>query len=173
VKLQSETAALMQRSIILLLGLAMLMATMCHGQVKCPWINEATAAGILGGAVTVTADVSKQGDGVCEFSRQQGSVVHQLRVSVGTMTDIPKQFSTYLAQCPPKSGPVRAIGNEAVRCSVQEKADQYAERVVGRVRDQAFVVSVSSSVQNDPAMTQEMRRENANLVAEQVAGILF
>jgi hypothetical protein len=89
------------------------------------------------------------------------------------MTDIPKQFPTYLAQCPPKSAPLRAIGNEAVMCSLQGKGDQYAEIVVGRVRDQAFVVSVSSSVQNDPSMTRETRRERANLVAEQVAGILF
>ena len=89
------------------------------------------------------------------------------------MTDIPKQFPTYLAQCPPKSPPLRAIGNEAVVCSIQGKGEPSSERVVGRVRDQAFVVSVSSSVQDDPAMTQEMRREKANLVAEQVAGILF
>ena len=89
------------------------------------------------------------------------------------MTDIPKQFPSYLAQCPPKSTPLRAIGNEAVMCSIQGKGDQYAESVVGRVRDQAFVVSVSSSVQDDPSMTQEMRREKANLMAEQVAGILF
>ena len=146
---------------------------MCHGQSKCPWINEATARGILGGAVTVTAKIGNRGDGVCEFSRQQGAVVRQLRISVDIMTDIPKQFPTYLAQCPPKSTPLRAIGNEAVMCSIQGKGDQYAESVVGRVRDQAFVVSVSSSVQNDPSMTQEMRREKANLVAEQVAGILF
>ena len=47
------------------------------------------------------------------------------------------------------------------------------ERVVGRVRDQAFVVSIRSSMADDPSMTQEMRRKKVNLVAEQVAGILF
>jgi hypothetical protein len=41
------------------------------------------------------------------------------------------------------------------------------------VRDQAFVVSLSSSVGDDPSMTQEMRRQKVNLVAEQIAGILF
>jgi len=163
----------MQSSRILLLGLTTLLATVCPGQAKCAWINEATASEILGGAATVTAKVSDQGDGVCEFSQQQGGVVHQLRISVGIMTDIPKQFPSYLAQCPPPSTRLRAIGNEAVICSVLGKADQYAEQVVGRVRDQAFVVSVSSSVQNDPSMTQELRREKANRVAEQVAGILF
>jgi hypothetical protein len=53
------------------------------------------------------------------------------------------------------------------------KDDRFAEKVVGRVRNQAFVVSVSSSVENDASMTREMRREKANLTAEQVAGILF
>jgi hypothetical protein len=164
---------MMRISPTLLLGLAMLVPAMSHGQTKCPWLNEATAGGILGGAVALTANVSEQGGGVCEFSRQQGAVVHQLRVSVGVMTDIPKQFPEYLAQCPPKSTTLRAIGNEAVMCTAEGKAGQYGDQVIGRVRDQAFVVSVSSSVQNDPSMTPEMRREKANLVAEQVAGILF
>jgi hypothetical protein len=163
----------MRSSHSLLLGLAILMPAACHAQVKCPWINEATVRGILGGGVTSTAKVSERGGGVCEFSRQQGAVVHQLRVSVDIMTDIPKQFPPYLAQCPPKSVPLRAIGNEAFMCSIQDNEDRSVERVVGRVRDQAFVVSVSSSVPNDSSMTEEMRRSKANLVAEQIAGILF
>ena len=157
---------------IFLLSLAF-MPAVCHAQAKCPWINEATARGVVGGAVTVNVKVNDQGAGVCEFSRQQGAAVHQLRIAVDIMTDIPKQFPSYLAQCPPKSAPLRAIGNEAVMCSIQGKEDKYAESVVGRVRNQAFAVSVSSSVQDDPSMTQEMRREKANLMAEQVAGILF
>ena len=88
------------------------------------------------------------------------------------MTDTPAQFSKYLEQCPPKSAPLRAIGNEAVICGLS-KGDQYTERVVGRVRDQAFVVSVSSSAADDPSMTQVMRSKKANFIAEQVAGILF
>jgi hypothetical protein len=172
-----------------LLALAIFIPAVCHGQTKCPWINEATARGILGGAVnvSVTTNVSHQGDGICKFSRQQGNAVYELRISVDIMTDIPKQFPTYLAQCPPKSAPLRAIGNEAVMCSTEarpdakagpkpndkDKDDAFGEKVVGRVRNQAFVVSVSSSVENDASMTREMRREKANLIAEQVAGILF
>lgn len=157
----------------ILLGLVILMSPLCQAQSKCPWINQATARGILGGAVTTTVSTSNRGDGVCKFSRQQGAVIRQLRISVDIMTEIPKQFPTFLAQCQPKAMPLQAVGNEAVMCSIQGKGDQYDEMVVGRVRDQAFVVSVSSSVLNDPSLTQEMRREKANLVAEQVAGILF
>jgi len=170
---QKATLKAMRNSHLLLLGLAWLVPTVCHAQAKCPWINETTARGVLGGPVTLTAKVSDHGDGVCEFSRQEGAVVHRLRISVNIMADIPKQFPMYLAQCPPKSTPLRAVGNEAVMCSVRETGDQSTERVVGRVRDQAFVVSVVSSVPEDPSMTQQMRREKANLVAEQVAGILF
>ena len=157
---------------IFLLAVALVPAA-CQAQAKCPWINEATARGILGGAVSVSAKVNDQGAGFCEFSRQQEAAVHQLRIAVDIMTDIPKQFPTCLAQCPPKSTPLRGIGNEAVTCSTQGKENKYGEIVVGRVRNQAFVVSVSSSIQDDRSMTQEMRREKANLIAEQVAGILF
>ena len=177
----------MRRHHTLLLVLAIFIPTVCHGQTKCPWLNEATARGIIGGAVnvSVTTNVTHQGDGVCKFSRQQGNVVYELRISVDIMTDIPKQFPTYLAQCPSKSTPLRAIGNEAVMCSTganpdaksgskpTTKDDVFAEKVVGRVRSHAFVVSVSSTLQDDPAMTREMRRDKANVTAEQVAGILF
>jgi hypothetical protein len=163
----------MRTSPSILFGLVLLLPAVCHAQAKCPWINEATARGMLGGAVTVTANVGDHGEGVCEFSRQQGAAVHQLRIAVDIMADIPKQFPAYLAQCPPKSSPLRAIGNEAVTCSVQEKEKKYGERVVGRVRDQAFVVSVTSSARDDASLSQETCRAKVNLAAEQVAGILF
>ena len=155
------------------LALAVLVPTICHGEAKCPWMNEATAGGILGGAVITSASITAHGDGLCEFTRQQGTILRQLRISVSIMTDIPKQFPAFLAQCPPKSPHLEAVGNEAVTCSMDSKAELYAEHVVGRVREKAFAVSVSSSVWNDPAMTSQMRRAKANLAAEQVAGILF
>ena len=158
---------------ILLLSLALSTPTICHAQTKCPWLNEATARGILSGPVTVTVKLDDQGAGVCKFTRQHGSATQELRISVTFMTNIAKQFPVYLAQCPPKSAPLPATGNEAVVCAIHSKADQYAEKVVGRVRNQAFVVSVSSTIQDDPSMTQAMRREKANLTAEMVAGILF
>jgi hypothetical protein len=34
-------------------------------------------------------------------------------------------------------------------------------------------VDLSSTVQNDPSLTQEMRRAKDNLAAELIAGILF
>ena len=157
----------------IVLALVLLVPAVSHAQSKCPWINEATAHGILGGAGNMNANVSDQGFGVCTFSRHQGSAVQELRIKVDLLTDVARQFPTYLEQCPAKSISLRAIGNEAVMCSVQAKDNQYEEIVVGRVRNQAFVVSVSSSVQADPAMTQEMRSEKAKLLAEHVAGMLY
>jgi hypothetical protein len=151
----------------------MLTPALCHAQAQCPWLNEATAHGILGGDVTLSVKLNKQGAGVCKFTRHHGAANRELRISVTLLTDIPRQFPAYLTQCPPRSTPLRATGNEAVTCSKDSKEDHYAEIVVGRVRNQAFAVVVNSTVQDDPSMTQEMRRDRAKLAAEMVAGILF
>jgi hypothetical protein len=151
----------------------MFAPSMCHGQAKCPWIDEATVRGILGGAVTAKVSTKDAGYQVCEFSRQEGEVRRQLSVLVIVMTDIPKQFSTYVTQCESKATPLRTIGDEAIMCSIQTHTNLYAEKVVGRVRDWAFNVTVASSVQDDPSMTQETRREKVRLAAEQVAGDLL
>ncbi|HUN62583.1 MAG TPA: hypothetical protein VMU53_11360 [Candidatus Sulfotelmatobacter sp.] len=162
----------MRISHILLLGLPWLIPTFSPAQEKCPWLTEATARGILGGAITVQVNLKDARNGVCDFARHLGPVVVELQIAVNLMTDIPRQFPTYVAQCPAKSAALPAIGNAAVICSVQDKR-RYAEKIVGRVRDQAFVVSVDATGPDDPAMTQKIRREKAQLVAEQVAGTLF
>jgi hypothetical protein len=156
-----------------LLGMIMFVPSMCHAQAKCPWFDEATARGILGGAVTAKVNIKDASYRSCEFSRQDGEVRRQLSVLVIVMTDIPKQFSTYVTQCESKATPLRTIGDEAIVCSIQTHTNLYAEKVVGRVRDQAFIVNVASSVQDDPSMTQETRRKKAQLAAEQVAAVLL
>jgi hypothetical protein len=168
----------MRISPTLLLAIPLFSPSICHAQTtpaltKCPWLNEATARGILGGDVTLLVKLNDQGAGVCKFTRQQGAATNELRISVDLMTDIPKQFPAHLAQCPPKSPALPATGNEAVTCTTHTKENHYAELVVGRVRNQAFAVSVSSTVQDDPSLTPKERREKTNLIAEQVAGILF
>ena len=155
------------------LGLMLLIPGICHAQLKCPWFSEPTARGVLGGPVSVAVNLKDPGDGDCEFTRQEGAVRHQLIILVITMTDIPRQFATYAAQCASKGTPLRAIGNEAVLCSMQTHTNMYAEKIVGRVREQAFVVTVGSSVADDPSFTQKMRRDKAKLLAEHVAGILY
>lgn len=94
-------------------------------------------------------------------------------ISVNLMTNISKQFHAYLSKCSAKSTPLSSIGNQAVMCSGTTNQNAYADKVVGRVRDQAFIVSVSSSIDNDPSLGPDLRRKLANLIAEQVAGALF
>ncbi len=121
---------------------------------RCTWLNAATAAGVLGGAVQTTL-----APGVCEFVRQETS----LRIEVGA-TNAPH------AQCGPSGEQLKAIGNEAQACAYQGKPGWIAEQVVGRVRDQAFLVRISTK---DPSAAPKILREKARKVAEQVAGILF
>jgi hypothetical protein len=119
-------------------------ATLCCAENVCPWLNSATAAGFLGGPVTASVSPA-----VCEFVHDQATLHIEVRVKPASIT----------AKC--EAGiPLKAIGNEAVACSTSGR-----EMVIGRVRDQRFVVWIQSS---DPAVKTRVRK-----VAEQVAGILF
>lgn len=121
---------------------------------RCTWLNAATAAGVLGGEVHMTVT-----PGSCEFVRQETS----LRIEVGAA-------SAPHPQCGSGAEPLRAIGNEAQACTYQGKPGWVAEQVVGRVRDQAFLVRISTK---DQSAVPKILREKARKVAEQVAGILF
>lgn len=130
--------------------LALLLLTRGMGMaadVACPWINEPTVAGLLGGPVQLRTTEKS-----CEFSRQQFA----LRVEVHRMNDPKKEFARYLKRCGKKAVPIKGVGNEAFACT--------DEKVVGRVRDMAFEIRVTV-----PKDTAEVTRK----VAEQVAGALF
>jgi hypothetical protein len=121
---------------------------------RCAWLNAATAAGVLGGEVQLTVS-----QGSCEFVHQETS----LRIEVGP-TNMPH------GQCGSPAEQLRAIGNEARACDYQGKPGWMAEQVVGRVRDQAFLVRISTK---DQSAAPKVLRGKARKVAEQVAGILF
>ena len=139
------------RNLRLILLFAICLPATCE---SCPWLNAATAAGVLGGPVNATFSRAN-----CDFIRQDGPVVHSLRIEVGNV-----------AQCSGNATPLRAIGNEAVACSYDGKNGQLAEQVVGRVRERAFLVRMST---NDRSVRSSVLREKARNIAEQVAGILF
>jgi hypothetical protein len=138
----------------LALILAIAFSLTAAAEDRCAWLNAATAAGVLGGEVHMTVS-----QGSCEFVRQETS----LRIEVGA-TNTPH------AQCGSPAEQLRAIGNEAQACAYQEKPGWIAEQIVGRVRDQAFLVRISSK---DQSAAPKILREKARKVAEQVAGILF
>jgi hypothetical protein len=142
-----------------------------HAQERCPWLNAATAAGALDASVTMTVShpTGKPTDAVCEFTHKQGSDSRQLRVSVEVMPDPAASFASYLARCGADATPLKAIGNEAVLCDITVK-NALAEQVVGRVRDQAFIIFIRS---NDKSIADTTLRDRARRIAEIVSGNLF
>ena len=136
------------RSKAILLGLA--LAACGRAESLCPFLNAATAVGLLGGPVM--AEVTAQ---ACRF-RLASDPKRALTLEVTTVTAVPAA-STYEARCSGPMEPLRAIGNEAFACRAREGSQ---EVVTGRVRKQVFVVQAGT-------------REIARKAAEHLAGNLF
>jgi hypothetical protein len=160
------------------------MPTTGHAEPHCPWLNAATAGGLLGGDVVMTVSarmehVPGQGshvaqdqvrmdrfDTTCEFTRKAGHESSSLRIVVTTMADPAKEYAAMLAKC---GGTValKGIGNEAVQCRNKNMAE---EQVIARVRDRAFVLTVHRPPA--PEGGDALRADTEN-IAEQVAGSIF
>jgi hypothetical protein len=166
------------RIVCVLLGALITLCIPGSSEAKesCPWINEATASGALDGAVTATVthpEMSKDMDeATCVFLHQSGSTGIELRIEVETLRGAPGAYAAYAETCGPDGTPLRAIGNEAVTCGYTDKKRKkwVSEQVVGRVRDHAFTVRVSSS---GASSDRNVLREKARKMAEQLAGYLF
>ncbi|MGO4882713.1 MAG: hypothetical protein ACLP59_18125 [Bryobacteraceae bacterium] len=91
-----------------------------------------------------------------------------LRIETETLHS-PAEFKAYATRCHSATTPLKAIGNEALACSDNSGAE-VAEQIVSRVRNQAFLVRMSS---NDGSADPAALRDKARKIAEQVAGILF
>jgi hypothetical protein len=109
-------------------------------------------------------------DSECVFVRKPGSISGELRIEVRTMSEPLKEFPAYAARCGEHATALKAIGNEAAVCTLNDKPGELSEQVVGRVRDRVFVVRLSV---NEPSLTENALREKARKTAEQVAGSLF
>jgi hypothetical protein len=159
-------------SAILLLLLTFCVPAICKADDLCPWLNAATAAGALRASVTatVTRGNPTKDDATCEFIHREAHMVSGLRIEVETMKDPVHEFASYAARCKSDAAPLRAIGNEALSCSFHGNDNQVSEQVVGRVRDRAFIVRLSS---NGPSPGEGVLHEEARKISEQVAGILF
>jgi hypothetical protein len=133
---------------------------------KCPFLNAATAAGIVGGPVsgTYTASSKTADNGSCQFIGNQSSGQAELGIDVETMAHPQTQFSRYLAKCDSIGEPIKAIGNEAVACSPASNV----ELIVGRVRDRVFIIRL-----NLADSTAQVLRRKATDAAELVAGNLY
>jgi len=156
---------------IVLVG-CLLLTSRCKAEAICPWLNAATAAGMVNGPVTLEMNSTGDGGNICIFRSQRGSAVYSLEISVREMNDESKGTASYQSPCTSPATSLRAIGNEAVSCSV-DAGSSHGERVIGRVRNSIFIVDIRDSVAKDPSMTRDLLQERASSTAEQVAGNLF
>lgn len=159
---------------VLLLFLVVLSVSAAHGATTqtCPWLNAATAAGVLEGPVVVSVSYldPDNKDAACEFTYRVDHTVRTLRIEVNTMKDLSRDFPQYIAKCGQDAKALLAIGNEAIVCRIPGYDKQVAEQVVSGVRERAFIVGVLS---NGPVAERDAMRDKARKIAEQVAGFLF
>ena len=104
---------------VLALACTLALSRECSAEARCPWLNAATAAGVLGGQVQMSVSTpvdpgttkgvgaasysdqvrSDRFDVSCDFSHKSASSVFSLSIVVKTMSDSHKDFGSYLAQC--------------------------------------------------------------------------
>jgi len=139
----------------------------------CAWLNEATASGLLGGDAVGDVSAATGQPTVCTFTQTTDGVKRVLRISVEVTADAHAHVSAIEQGCGADVSPLKAIGNEAAACAADDRKGLMGERVVGRVRDQVFTISISSTLKNDPVLTREALKSRIYTAAEQVAGNLF
>jgi len=158
------------RTLPLVFSLALALPAIAAARQDCPWLNAATAGGLLDGEVTSATQLSKTGvAGSCDFTSREGSATARLFIQVVMLT-ASQTYAAYQAQCGPHATPLKTIGNEAVLCPYTSTPGESGQQVVGRVRNHAFLVRLTVRGRAAPAiLLQEKIRE----AAEQIAGSLF
>jgi hypothetical protein len=159
--------------LVMLLGLVFNCARAESEQGHCAWLNAATASGFLNGPVTLDVRAASDDQGTCVFTDQKtakGSAT--LRIMVEPLKEVAHAVASHESSCTSASVPIKGIGNEAVSCSADVGYSR-GEQVIGRVRDRLFIVTVSSTIAKDPAMTRPLLQQKARDIAEQIAGVLF
>jgi hypothetical protein len=152
----------------------LMLPAVSHATNNCPWINEATAGGLLGGdAVGMKTDATAGQPTVCIFTQQGAGVTRTLRITVEIAPQPHVRMGTVAQVCGADASPIKAIGNEALVCTADDRKGGLGERVVGRVRDQVFTVTIASTLKVDPILNREALKARIYTAAEQVAGNLF
>jgi len=170
----SERIAVHPRNFCVLFGICLLLPALGQGE-NCPWLNAATAGGLLGGNVTMEVTHPGLSDTTCKFVLNTESAHAQLEIVVHTMATIGDEFPQILADCGTSSTPLKAIGNEAVECTRNDGTGDVTEQIVSRVRERAFFLkwTMPKSSRAINAQLQDEIREKIRNIAEQIAGSLF
>jgi hypothetical protein len=109
----------------------------------------------------------------CAFEQQDERGKRTLRVTVEIAEDAHARLNVIAQACGADAIPLKAIGNEALICGTEERKNQMGERVVGRVRDQIFTITINTTRKNDPILTRDNLKSRIYSAAEQVSGNLF
>ncbi|MGB0064752.1 MAG: hypothetical protein WBP85_09930 [Terracidiphilus sp.] len=164
-----EAEVEMKKYLLAAVGIA--VSASCHAQNNCPWLNVATASGALGGSSALTITKAGENTEICAFRLQAGSPAESLTVSVAMVPDSQNRELALKAaesQCTSSATPLKAIGNDAVLC-----AGSQGEQVIGRVRDQIFMISITTEAAPGRGTGNNSMAEKVKAIAEQVAGNLF
>lgn len=169
---QKMTSRRLSAALVSLYLLCLPMATKAAN--NCPWINEATASGLLGGdAVGAFTPATAGQPAVCTFTQQHSDATRILRITVQVASNPHQELETVAANCGVDLAPIQAVGNEAMACAVDGRKGAMGVRVVGRVRDQVFTITISTSQKMDSVLTRDVLKMNLATAAEQVSGNLF
>lgn len=160
---------------VLVLGLCVLLAPAAsRASNNCPWMNEATASGLLGGDAMGEFTPAAAGQAaVCLFTYDSPGAKRILRIMVETSADAHERVTAAAETCGRDADALKAIGNEAVECAADERKGGMGESAVGRVRDQVFTIAIGSSLKSDPILPRDALKARIRTAAEQVAGNLF
>jgi hypothetical protein len=159
------------------LGLLVLLApwpAICQMNTGCPWLNVATATGVLrSGEHSPMATLAEGGKAACDFTYHDATASRELKITVEEVASAQQAMTAYKARCGSPTTPLRGIGNEAVTCAVGSRGKSHGQQVIGVVRHQVFTVTVTTSAKKDPIMAREALKEKSRNISEEVAGALF
>jgi hypothetical protein len=156
------------RAAILALGM-LLSASLCKAQDVCTWVTTATVIDAPDPAVSDVQTAVTNGGNICTFHYRKADSLYNVQITIHTSSDNSGDMAASEKQCGSDKSALTGIGNEAVLCSTGARE----ERVVGRVRDQIFVVNVSVKAARDSTEMAKSLGDKAMLLAAQVAGNLF
>ena len=145
-----------------------------HAVNNCPWINEATVSGLLDGQAVGSFNQGPAGQpATCTFVFKEDGGIRTVNISVETVQDAHSRVMSMTKGCKQPREILPAIGNEAYVCTTEHAKDAMAERVVGRVRDQFFTISFSTTGKGNLIFSPQDLRTRISTVSEQVSGNLF
>src|SRR5271168_2927620 len=107
----------MKYSTLVLVALVLLLPAICQAKESCPWLNDATALGVLEVGTTSSPPALVEVTATaCEFTYRGTTAFRSLRITVQQPKDPIQALNLRKSECRSGSSALAAIGNEAVMC---------------------------------------------------------